>query len=335
VPGSVPRWVQAAYRPGPGVSGLRRAFLTGATGFVGANLARALLADGIAIRALVREGSDRSSLEGLDIEVRFGSLFDRERLRGDLEGCDACFHLAAAISHDDPGEIHRVNVEGTRAVLGAAADAGTAALVHASTIGTLCARKDGSPARETDSGIPEGASAYARSKLLSEDVALELAGKGAPIVIAHIAAPIGPWDRVPTVTGRKVLRVLQGKDPNYGASSINHVAVKDVARGLILAAEWGSPGKHYLLAREGGNLTRDEFVALVARVAGIRPPRPGPGFLSLERYFGRRRRGPGTEPSLACDPSWSVRELGLPQTPLDVAFAEAVEWFRAHGALKE
>ena len=306
---------------------MRRAFVTGGTGFVGANLARALLAGGVAVRALVREGSDRSSLEGLDVDVRPGSLFDRERLRRDLEGCDACFHLAALISHPDPAEIERVNVEGTRAVLGAAADAGAAVLVHASTIGTLCGRRDGSPARETDSGLPEDASAYARSKLLSEDAALELAGKGARVVLAHLAAPVGAWDRVPTVTGARVLRVLEGKAPSYGASSINHVSVKDVARGLVLAAERGKPGQRYLLARKEGNLTREEFVALVARVASIRAPRLGPRLLSLERYFGRRRGG-SPEPSLACDPSWSVGELGLPQTPLDVAFTEAVEWFR-------
>lgn len=311
---------------------MRRAFVTGATGFVGANLARALLEAGVAVRALVREGSDRSSLEGLDVEVRTGSLFDRDRLRRDLEGCDACFHLAAVISHPDPGEIIKVNVEGTRVVLETAAGAGMAALVHATTIGTLCGRRDGVPARETDSGLPEGASDYARSKLLSEEAALELAGKGAPVVIAHLAAPVGPWDRVPTVTGKRVLRVLEGKAPTYAASSINHVSVKDVARGLILAAERGKPGARYLLANEGGNLTRKEFVALVARVAGIRPPRLEPRLLSLARLFGwRPRAGPGGEASLACDPSWSVRELGLPQTPLDVAFAEAVEWFRETG----
>jgi dihydroflavonol-4-reductase len=306
---------------------LRRAFVTGATGFVGANLARALLDEGIAVRALVREESDRSSLEGLDVEVRTGSLLDPAGLRGHLEGCDACFHLAALISHPDPREIHRVNVAGTRAVLEAAAGAGAAAIVHASTIGTLRGRRDGAPARETDTGLPDDATEYARSKLLSEEAALEIAGKGARIVIAHIAAPIGPWDRVPTVTGARVVQVLEGKAPAYPFSSINHVSVKDVARGLILAAERGGAGGRYLLAREGGNLTREEFVALVARAAGIPPPATGRPSLAA-RLLGRRPRSSGDDRSLACDPGWSVKELGLPQTPLETAFAEAVEWFR-------
>jgi dihydroflavonol-4-reductase len=307
---------------------LKLALVTGATGFVGANLARALLDAGVAVRALVREGSDRSSLAGLDVELRAGSLFDGAGLRRALEGCDACFHLAAVISHSDPAEIRRVNVEGTRAVLEGAAEAGVAALVHASTIGTLRARRDGAPARETDSGLPGDASEYARSKLLSEAAALEIARRGAPVVIAHIAAPVGPWDRGPTVTGQRIVRVLEGKPLVYPAPSINHVAVRDVARGLILAAERGKPGGRYLLAKEGGNLTRDEFVALVAGAAGIRPrPEPRPSLLA--RLLGRGpRAGEGGGHSLACDPSWSVRELGLPQTPLEVAFAEAVEWFR-------
>jgi len=224
-----------------------------------------------------------------------------------------------------------VNVQGSMAVLEAAREAGCTAIVHATTIGTL-GRTDGGLPRESDSRVPPTGSAYARSKLRSEEVALELAGRGAPVVIAHLAAPVGPWDRHPTVTGRRILRVLQGKRLVYPRGAVNHVAVKDVAQGLILAASMGRAGARYILGNPDGNLTREHFVAHVVRSAGG-PPRRRRGILGpLGALFRRPGDGPeGGPASLACDPSWSVKELELPQTPLDDAFAESVAWFRARG----
>ncbi|MBI4601982.1 MAG: NAD-dependent epimerase/dehydratase family protein [Planctomycetes bacterium] len=313
----------------PGERPGRRAFVTGAAGFIGANLVRALLADGFHVRALVRLGSDLSSLEGLDVEIVEGSLLDGEGLASRMEGCAACFHLAARIS-GSADELRSANVEGTRAVLTAAVRAGCRAVVHTSTLGTL-ARPDGSPARETDSLLLPGASGYVRSKHLAEQEARALASRGAPVVIVHPSAPVGPFDKTPTVTGRRILEVLRGKLPRWIAGRINHVAVRDVARGMILAAERGVPGTSYLLAREGGDLSRDELVALVAGAARIEPPARR-GARSLLGWLRRRRSAEaGGPPSLACDPSWTVRELGLPQTPLEEAFAEAVAWFRGRG----
>jgi len=281
--------------------------------------------------AYVRPGSDRSGLAGLDVEILEGDLLDRSGLARAMLSADACFHLAAALSSDDPTELERVNVQGSLAVLEAARESGCTAIVHATTIGTL-GRPDGGVPREGDSHVPATGSAYARSKLRSEQGALELAGRGAPVVIAHLAAPVGPWDRHPTVTGRRILRVLQGKRLVYPRGAVNHVAVKDVASGLILAAEQGRPGSRYILANADGNLARRQFVALVVGSAGARPRRRrgrlGPLGAIFRRSGGRSDGGPA---SLACDPSWSVKELGLPQTPLEEAFAESVRWFREHG----
>jgi len=253
-------------------------------------------------------------------------------IAGGLRGCDSCFHVAAAYSLPDPEAIYRVNVEGTRAVLEVAAQTGIPAIVHTSTVGTLGRPGAQGPATEADSFLAPDASDYVRSKFRSEEVAAEVASRGANVVIVHLAAPVGPWDRVPTVTGRRIMEVLRGKWPRYVPGEINHVAVRDVARGMILAAERGVRGRHYLLAREGGNLSRRAFTELVSRVAGIRPPRQRRRevLLGWLRRPSGIRKGGGPA-SLACDPGRSVRELGLPQTPLEPAFRDAVEWFRGRG----
>jgi len=303
------------------------AFVTGGTGFVGANLVRALAAEGAAVRVLVRPGSDRSGLEGLPVETIACDLLDRHRLAGLLRGCDACFHVAALYASSDAEELRRVNVEGTRAVVEAAAESGVRAIVHTSTVGTL-SRVDGSSATEVDSRLPPGASEYVRSKFRSEEVASEVAARGAPVAIVHISAPVGAWDRVPTVTGRRIVEVLRGRWPRYIRGEINHVAVRDVAAGMVLAARrlMAGAGRHrrYLLARLEGNLTRRRFTELVSAAAGMEAPHRG-WRQALREAVSRRQGEPA---SLACDPTWTVRELGLPQTPLMDAFREAVDWFR-------
>jgi dihydroflavonol-4-reductase len=309
----------------------QRAFVTGATGFVGSNLVRLLLKRGVAVRALVRRGANRSNLEGLHVEICVGDLLDESALRTGLRDCDACFHLAAALPGKEARELFRTNVEGTRAALQAAVEAGCPTIVHTSTMGTL-SREDGAPPRETDRRITLGASDYVRSKYAAEDVALELAAQGGPIRIVHPSAPVGAWDHVPTVSGRRILDVLEGRAPAWPTGRINHVYVGDVVAGMVLAATHGKPGEHYLLANREGSLTRQQFVGLVARAAGIRPPRTARrlAFLHwLRRARGNLNGGAGRVASLACDPTWTIERLGLPQTPLDRAFAEAVAWYRA------
>lgn len=306
----------------------RTAFVTGATGFVGANLIRLLLRGGWRVRALVRSGSELSNLAGVEVEIVEGSLLDPAGLRQTVQGCDVCFHAAAAISAGDPSEAYRTNVEGTKAVLSAAASAGCSAIVHVSTMGTL-GRADGRPARETDSWLSPAASDYVKSKFQGEVEARAFAARGAPVIIVHPSAPVGAFDKGPTVTGRRIVEVLEGRLPRWIAGAINHVAVRDVAAGMVLAAERGRPGQSYLLANAEGNLTRAELVALVARAAAMAPPRERQRSWLDRLLKPSRRSGTGGGPqSLACDPTWSVQELGLPQTPLAEAFGEAVEWFR-------
>lgn len=310
---------------------IQSALVTGATGFVGANLVRVLLEERIHVRALLRGSSDRSSLQGLEVELTEGELQDREVLRKALSGCQACFHLAATIS-GTPDQLRQANVEGTRAVLETASEVGTGVIVHMSTMGALW-RPDGLPLREGDRGLPPTASDYARSKRAADEVALALVSRGAPIVLVHPSAPVGPWDRAPTVSGKRILEVLRGKLPSWGAPRINHVPVGDVARGALLAARRGTPGASYLLAHREGNLTRTQFVDLVARAGGVEAPREAGALRRLWRGLtGRGPRGSaGGSSNLACDPSATIAELNLPQSSLEVAFRQAVDWFRGRG----
>lgn len=304
-----------------------RAFVTGGAGFVGSHVVRRILADGIPVRALVRRGTDPSNLEGLDLDLREGDIRDPGALESHLEGCDVCVHAAASYSLPEPAELYRVNVEGTRNVLEAAARAGLSALVHVSTIGTLGFPGTGS----LGTVLPEDASDYVRSKLQGETLALEFAARGLPVVVVHPAAPVGPGDLKPTVTGRRILAVLRSRVPTYARGAINHVPVRDVADGIVRAARQGRAGRRYILGSSGGNLKLAAFVRQVERAAG--PAHPG---LSLARIILtriRRRLAParGVPGSLACDPARSLRELGVRETSLEEAFAEAVAWFRRRG----
>lgn len=326
------RWLVQGAIIVPAQVHLQRAFVTGATGFVGANLARRLLQCGFQVRALVRRNSDRSSLVGLPLELVEGDLLDTASVSAGLKGCDVCFHVAAAISSEDAPALYRTNVDGSFAVLRAASEAGVKSIVHTSTVGTL-SRSDGAPAREADRRIGPGASDYVKSKHEAEKIALDLAVKGAPIRIVHPSAPVGPWDRVPTVTGHRIRKVLAGRVPRWIAGVINHVYVGDVVEGMILAATRGAAGESYLLANRDGNLSLESFVRLVAAAAGTAPPRTRRR-LAFLKWF-RPRPQPKFDAavgptSLAYDPTWTIERLGLPQTPLEVAFREAVEWFRLH-----
>jgi dihydroflavonol-4-reductase len=161
--------------------------------------------------------------------------------------------------------------------------------------------------------------------------ALRLADEGLPLVIVHPCAPVGSGDSKPTVTGQRLVDFLQGRRPSYLAGGINFISVRDVAQGHVLAADSGQPGERYILGHARGNLSLDAFLQLMAQVSGREvplPPRPG----WRARWLRRGRPVGGTRPAaLTVDPGKAIRELGLPQTRLDEAFAEAIAWFKAHG----
>ena len=315
--------------------------MTGATGFVGSAVVRCLLSKGATVRVLARRNSDCGNIEGLDVEVAYGDVLDLASLASVLQGCDTLFHVAALYSTagEDSRLMYAVNVRGTRAILRAAQAAGVARIVHTSTIGTIGQPVGGGLATEETPFVQwAGGSHYARSKYLGEIVALGMARRGLPVVVVNPCAPVGARDIKPSSTGRRIVDYLKGRVPSFVTGGINFISVDDVAAGHALAAEEGRIGQRYILGHRDGNLSLDAFLALMERVSGTKRARA----TGARRFAWCRGRVPTTAAAkdgrkdlrpqaLTCDPSKAIRDLGLPQTPLDLAFAEAVGWFREHG----
>ncbi|MFQ5881660.1 MAG: hopanoid-associated sugar epimerase [Candidatus Methylomirabilales bacterium] len=324
-----------------------KVLVTGATGFVGANLVRELLRDGTTVRVLVRSESTRATIEGLGLEAVPGDLQDRESLRRALKGCQVLYHVAARYSlfSKDAVEMYRANVEGTRNILEVALGAGVERAVYTSTVGTLGIPKDGLPGTEkTPVRLGEMVGPYKRSKFLAEQEAERIGRLGLPLVIVNPSTPVGPWDVKPTPTGRMVLDYLKGRMFGYIHTGLNLVHVRDVARGHILAAQKGRNGEKYILGNQ--NLTLVEIFRMLEEISGVPAPRlriPYPVALlaacASELYARGRRQEPQVPLTgvrmgrkvMFFDPSKAIRELQLPQTPVQEALREAVEWFWAHG----
>src|ERR1043166_4190748 len=222
-------------------------FVTGASGFIGANLVHELLARGHRGAALLRPGSDTRGLQGAAIEKISGDVSDRAALQSAMRGCDWCFHVAASyhLGLRDYQPMYAANVDGARNVLTVAAEAGCSRIVYTSTVGCvgLPREKKNSEIIPTDESAPvseaQMSNHYKRSKWWAEQVALELAGKGFPVVIVNPSAPVGPRDVKPTPTGKVILDFLNRQMPAYLDTGLNWVHVRDVAIGHILAAEKG------------------------------------------------------------------------------------------------
>ncbi len=333
-----------------------KCFVTGATGFVGANLVHVLNAAGHAVRALVRPDSDRRGLEGADYEPVHANLLDRRVLAGAMRGCDWCFHVAASyhLWLPDYAPLYAANVDGTRAVLEAAGDAGCHRIVYTSTVGVLRPPPAGAalppPADETALATEaEMTNPYKHSKWLAEKIARDLAARGLPVVIVNPTAPVGPRDVKPTPTGQIIVDFLNRALPAYLDTGLNWVHVRDVAVGHLRAAERGRVGERYILGHADGNWTLRETLAVLAELTGLpaprwripwwvarlaasvdeararftrRPPRASRAGVRMARY------------KMFFSPARALRELDLPQTPPRQALAEAVEWFRAHGYVR-
>jgi dihydroflavonol-4-reductase len=310
-----------------------KALVTGATGFIGAALVRELVGDGIAVRALARIGSDLRNLNGTSADIAQGDVRDPASLLAAMQGCAWVFHVAAFYgTHEGDADLmYAVNVEGTNNLLNAARSAGVERIVHCSTIGTIGRTADGSlPTEDTPFNLWQTASHYARSKYQAECAALEAAAGGLPVVVVNPCAPIGPRDIKPSSSGQRIVDVLIGKAPSFLDGGINHVAVQDVARGHILAAQRGRIGQRYILGNR--NLLLEDFLRLVEQAARIRAVRPRRQWRPLAML--RRQSAPaagGRPAALVCDCSKAIGELGLPQTAMEIAFAQAVRWFRENG----
>ncbi len=324
-----------------------KTFITGATGFIGASIARELLKDGREVRALVRKGSDTSNLAGLDIELWQGDLQDHAGLEKGLQGCDALFHAAAdyRLWTRNPAEMYRVNVDGTRAILEAALRNGLSRVVYTSSVGTLGNPGDGTPGGEsTPVSLDDMVGHYKKSKFMAERVAEEFVVRGLPLVIVNPSTPVGPLDIKPTPTGKIIVDFLNRKMPAYLDTGLNIIAVEDCARGHLLAERKGKIGGKYILGNT--NLTLREIFSILEEITGLSAPRvrlPYTPILlaayineGLSRITGREPLIPLAGVQMAAkfmyfDSSRAVRELELPQTPVREALARAVEWFRQHG----
>jgi len=329
-----------------------KVFVTGATGFVGSAVVHSLVHHGADVRVLARPSSDLRNVGGLSVDIAYGDLLDGDGLEKMLSGCDTLYHVAAFYStaEADSRKIYEINVRGTKNIFRAALNAGVRRAVHTSTIGTIGQPRGGSLATED---VPfsqwESASHYARSKYLGEVAALHMCAAGLSLVVVNPCAPVGPRDIKPSSTGERILDYLQGREPSFLSGGINFVSVRDVAEGHLLAAEKGRAGERYILGHHDGNLQLPTFLELMERASGLRPPssadHSGSAFM-LRRVLNSLRLGAAASSkigdpandrqptALTCDPSKAIRELGLPQTSLDAAFAEAVSWFRENGYVK-
>jgi dihydroflavonol-4-reductase len=313
--------------------------VTGATGFIGSHVARALLADGHAVRGLRRPGAGRADLEG----VRWveGDLRSVEDLRAAMRGCDGLVHVAGRHAlWGEPRAFFEDNVEGTRRALQAARAEAVERIVHTGSAATLVDEETPRPPGE----LP---GAYERSKAAAEEVALRFAHEGMNVTIVSPAAALGPGD-ARTPAGRLVAEVLAGRSPRHVDAPMSFVDVRDVARGHALALRLGRRGRRYALGNRAGNVTLGALLRLVAEVAGLAPPRGGlPAWVAwLGGAASALWSDFGAEPPLSLDgvrlaaqravvdPRRAVEELGLPQTPLEATVRDQVAWLRAQEAAR-
>ena len=325
------------------------ALVTGASGFVGSAVVRALLARRRRVHVLLRPTSDRRNIDDLDVETRTGSLEDHASLAAALAGCGTLFHVAAdyRLWVRDPDAMYRANVEGTRALMQAALAAGVERVVYTSSVATLGLHDDGSAADETTpSTLADMIGHYKRSKFLAEQVVLEAAVAGVPAVIVNPSTPVGPGDVKPTPTGQLVLDAAAGRMPAYVDTGLNIVHVDDVAAGHLMAFHHGRTGQRYILG--GEDMTLQQILGYIAQLVGRRPPRirlPYAAVLpiayiaeAVARVTGRSGRITleGVRMSrkhMFFSSAKAMRELGYQWRPPARAFDDAVRWFRECGLL--
>jgi dihydroflavonol-4-reductase len=324
--------------------------VTGATGFVGSAVARALLARGRRVRVLARPNSDRRNLAGLAVEIAEGAMEDPRSLARAVAGCRYVYHVAAdyRIWVPDPAPMFRANVEGTRDLLTAALESGAERVVYTSSVATLGLVAGGSADEETPSSIDDMIGPYKRSKFAAEDVVREFVReRGLPVVIVNPSTPVGPGDIKPTPTGRLIVEAARGQMPAFVDTGLNIVHVDDVAEGHLAAAEKGRIGERYILG--GENMALAEILAEVAQAVGRRPPwlRVPHGVLFPVAIGAElAARVTGRDPFVTLDGVRMSRkkmyftsqkashELGYAPRPAREAITDAVRWFEANGYLK-
>ena len=324
--------------------------VTGATGFLGSALARELLKDGRTLKLLVRKNSDTRNIDDLDCEVAYGDLQDRDSLKSALTGCQTLYHTAAYYSlwSRDKKLIYDINVQGTRNILESALEMGIEKVVYTSTVGCIGLSEDGSPANENrPMNTATLCNDYKLSKYEAEQVAHELFGRGLPVVIVNPSTPVGPRDIKPTPTGKIILDFLNRKMPAYIDTGLNLIDVADCARGHILAEEKGRLGERYILGNK--NMSLKEILLALETLTGLKAPRIKMPYwvayaagLACEWASDNITHQPPSVPLAGVkmakyfmyfDPSKAIRELGLPQNPVENALGQAVHWFKENPVL--
>lgn len=324
-----------------------KTLVTGATGFLGSHVARALVERGEEIRVLVRASSDLRALDGLNAERVRGDLRDRSSLDRAMQGVQRVYHVAAdyRLWARDPREIHESNVAGTQNLLDAARDAGVTKFVYTSTVATIAVPRDGElPNETTQSSVGEMIGEYKRSKFEAEKCALLAAESGLPVVIVNPTTPVGPGDWKPTPTGKIIVDFLNGKMPGYVDTGLNFVPVEDCAQGHLLAAEHGRVGERYILG--GRNLTLKQMLDILSLTSGRPSPRwkipyavayaAGWVDMGVSRVMNREPQIPLDGVRMArhkmfVDGSKAGRELGFAPGPVEEALNRAVAWYAANG----
>ncbi len=328
-----------------------KAFVTGATGYVGQAVVRDLLTHGHSARVLVRKSSDTRYLDGLDVARAYGDLRDVQSLRDGMDGCDTLFHVGAyvALWAPDPNDIIDANVLGTRNILRVATELGYRKCVYTSSIATVGPNPDGTPADEEAISRWEPTDTYLRSKYMGEMEALHAAARGCPVTIVNPASCYGELDYRPSLPGMLVLHFLCGRMKAYIDSTMNMIDVRDQARGHVLAAERGRIGERYLIGNE--NLSVRAACRLLSEITGIPAPRHRIpinvamlfGMLAQLRAQYITKKPPSMNYAaikmgrfqIAYDCSKAVRELGLELHPVRGALERGVEWFMNNGFVPE
>ncbi|MBW4613216.1 MAG: NAD-dependent epimerase/dehydratase family protein [Desmonostoc vinosum HA7617-LM4] len=324
-------------------------FVTGGTGFIGAHLVRLLLQQGYTVKALVRPSSNLDNLRGLEVEIVKGDLHDSD-LWQKMQGCQYLFHVAAHYSlwQSDRELLYRHNVQGTRNVLLNARKADIDRTVYTSSVAAIGVGSFGEVVNETHQSPSEKlVGDYKKSKFLAEQEAIQAAATGQEVVIVNPSSPIGPLDIKPTPTGDIILRFLRRQMPVYMDTGLNFIDVRDVAWGHLLALQRGKSGDRYILANQ--NLTLKQLLEQLADITGLPAPQQTiPAWIPLSvAWIEEKILAPlGKLPSVPLDgvrmaqqpmyydASKALRELGLPQSPLNAALKDAVNWFISQGYVK-
>ena len=323
-------------------------FVTGATGFVGHHVARALAAEGAELRLLVRKSSNLANLEGIAGDTFLGDLEKPELLRPALEECEAVVHVAAdyRLWIPRPEAMYRANVDGTRELLRLAREAKVRRFVYTSSVATMHFRTDGIPIDEdTPVTLADMVGHYKRSKFMAEQQAIAAAEDGQQVVILNPTTPIGPNDRKPTPTGRIFVDFLNRKFPAYVDTGLNLVHVSEVARAHVTALTRGQPGRRYILG--GENLTLKQILDKMSAITGIPSPTAeipfgvAATYAFFEEWITGRIRGKEPRATLEevrmgrkkmfASSARAERELGFRVVPVYAAMRAAIEWFRANG----